>query len=615
MKRQSFNIRTKLFIGFAAINSIILISVMVTIFILYNTALNANQVIENELPIYNAITDLNTEIGDSVASIQSWALTNEETYRSDTLKLLEAIDQSIVLLDGLIKSSTTKNLMSLWQKVKSDINELKTTQHQLLELNDRTIIASTITTTLIPKVKNVLQELNFIKVDDQQIASMLDMQYNRLNAGSQEIIHDMTHLQYFEYAILIISIIISVLISLLTARAIVPPLKKAIDVAKKIAAGDREIKIEVKSDDETGELLSALSLMQESIKRSEKALRDSDEKTRLLFDNIVNAATLFSEHSSRVASGDLRQHLNIEDNERDVMYQLGSDLNKMTENLSTMTREITEACQNMVTTVEEVRHSVESQSTGASEQASSVNEITASLSEIEKSSAQTMEKAKSLGESAERTREKGQLGLDAVGDSVVGMKAVRDKVQTIARTILDLSNQTQQVGEITAVVNNLSQQSKMLALNASIEAAKAGEAGKGFAVVAAEVKNLAEQSERATTQVQKILEDIRHAAEKAVMVTEEGTKGVDEGTVLVEQTGDIIRSLTDVINETAIASQQIGSAVRQESAGIEQITAGMNEINQVTSSFVDSVKQTNEAISNLAQIAKKLKVYVERYKL
>ncbi len=247
--------------------------------------------------------------------------------------------------------------------------------------------------------------------------------------------------------------------------------------------------------------------------------------------------------------------------------------------------------------------------------ASSINEITASLSEIEKSSTQTMEKAKSLGESAEKTREKGQLGLDAVVQSVNGMKDVRDKVQMIAQTILDLSNQTQQVGEITAVVNNLAQQSKMLALNASIEAAKAGEAGKGFAVVAVEVKTLAEQSEQATTQVQKILENIRHAAEKAVMVTEEGTKGVDYGTDLVEQTGEIIRSLNDVIHETTIASQQIESAVRQESAGIEQITTGMNEINQVTTSFVESVKQTTEAMGNLATIAKNLKAYIDMYKL
>lgn len=327
----------------------------------------------------------------------------------------------------------------------------------------------------------------------------------------------------------------------------------------------------------------------------------------------INYVNSFRQQSSRVAAGDLRQRIEVLGS--DEMGQLGNDLNIMTDSLATITKQITEACHNMVTTIEEVTHSVNIQSSGATEQASSINQITASLEEIEKSSTQTIDKAKALGEVAERTREKGQLGLEAVEQSVLGMKSVRDKVQTIAQTILDLSNQTQQVGEITAVVNTLAQQSKMLALNASIEAAKAGESGKGFAVVASEVKNLAEQSEQSTTQVQKILEDIRRATEKAVMATEEGTKGVDQGTVMVEETGDIVKSLSEVIHETMIASQQIEAAIRQEGVGIEQITAGMNEINQVTASFVDSVKQTTEAIDNLAGLVKTLKQYTDVYKL
>ncbi|MDX1900864.1 MAG: methyl-accepting chemotaxis protein [Gammaproteobacteria bacterium] len=328
---------------------------------------------------------------------------------------------------------------------------------------------------------------------------------------------------------------------------------------------------------------------------------------------ILHYVNTFRLHSNKVAKGDLTQRIMI--TSFDEMGQLGNDLNVMTENLASMSKQITDACHNMATSLEEVRHAVDVQSSGATEQASSINEITSSLEEIDKSSTQTIEKAKALGEVAERTREKGQLGLEAVEQSIGGMKSVREKVQAIAQTILDLSNQTQQVGEITGVVNTLAQQSKMLALNASIEAAKAGEAGKGFAVVASEVKNLAEQSEQSTSQVQKILEDIRHATEKAVMATEEGTKGVDQGTVLVEQTGDIVRNLSDVIHETTIATQQIEAAIRQENVGIEQITTGMNEINQVTSSFVESVKQTTEAIGSLAGMVENLKKYIDVYKV
>jgi len=329
--------------------------------------------------------------------------------------------------------------------------------------------------------------------------------------------------------------------------------------------------------------------------------------------SIVQYINIYRDQSRRIASGDLTQRVSVKSS--DEMGLLGEDLNVMTDGLSTITRQITEACHNMVTMISQVKHAVDSQSIGATEQSSSINQITASLEEIEKSSTQTIEKAKSLGQIAERTREKGELGLEAVEQSVNGMKVVREKVQNISQTIFDLSNQTHQVGEITAVVNMLAQQSKMLSLNASIEAAKAGEAGKGFAVVAAEVKNLAEQSEQATAQIQKIIEDIRHATEKAVIAMEEGTKGVDIGTDLVEQTGDIVRSLSEVIHETSIASQQIEAAIRQEGIGIEQITAGMNEINQVTSSSVEGVRQTTEAIDNLGTIANTLKKYTDVYKV
>jgi methyl-accepting chemotaxis protein len=328
---------------------------------------------------------------------------------------------------------------------------------------------------------------------------------------------------------------------------------------------------------------------------------------------IINHVNIIRQHSNKIASGDLTQRIEVLSS--DEMGQLSQDLNVMTESLVKITKLITEASHSMVSSLSEVRQSASFQSSGASQQATSINEITASLEEIEKSSAQTNEKAKALGETAERTRAKGQQGLEAIEQSINGMKVVRDKVQIIAQTILDLSNQTQQVGEITSAVNNLAQQSKMLALNASIEAVKAGEAGKGFSVVATEVKNLAEQSEQSTIQVQKILENIRHTAEKAVMVTEEGTKGVDVGTNLVEQTGEIVKSLTEVIYETTIATQQIEAAIRQESVGIEQITIGMNEINQVTASFVASTKQTMEAIENLSVIAKNIKEYIDIYKV
>jgi methyl-accepting chemotaxis protein len=543
-------IRGRLLIGFGLITVIFLIATFFTLITTHNTKTFTQRVITIEMPYRNAFVDLGIEIDHAKSTVQSILLLNVAEEGLTFEQIWKNINELEVRIDNYTNTYQDAAASSKWQQIKPLLMKLHDTQSKILSH------ANDIDKT---------NALNILKTEaipiENNIDDLVDGPIN-INGVREGGLYDSLQANMQADANKVIDDI-----------GAVTTLEIAISIIGVIAS-----------------LLVALFTAR----------------------GIMRHINVFRQYSSQIASGDLRQTLKIFSN--DEIGKLGEDLNIMTESLAGITKQITTACHSMVTTIEEIKQSVNVQSSGATEQASSINEITASLEEIEKSSAQTMEKAKTLGDAAERTREKGQEGLEAVEQSILGMKGVRDKVQMIAQSILDLSNQTQQVGEITAVVNTLAQQSKMLALNASIEAAKAGEAGKGFAVVAAEVKNLAEQSEQSTAQVQKILEDIRHAAEKAVMVTEEGTKGVDHGTSLVEQTGGIVRNLTQVIHETTIASQQIEAAVRQEGVGIEQITAGMNEINQVTSSFVASVKQTTEAISNLSTIAKSLKEQIDTYK-
>jgi len=134
------------------------------------------------------------------------------------------------------------------------------------------------------------------------------------------------------------------------------------------------------------------------------------------------------------------------------------------------------------------------------------------------------------------------------------MQDLRGRVETIAEQILALSEQTQQVGEIISSVEDLADQSNLLAVNAAIEAAKAGEQGRGFAVVAQEVRTLAEKSKAATVQVRTMLTDIQRATNAAVLATEQGTRGADEGARLVEQAGITIRQLDETIRHSAEAA-------------------------------------------------------------
>lgn len=314
-----------------------------------------------------------------------------------------------------------------------------------------------------------------------------------------------------------------------------------------------------------------------------------------------------------VATGLLTERLDSSDD--GTLSVLGDRLNEMVERLAAMTRQMKSSSENTIATLNDLREGIAQQTQGAAQQATAVNETTVTLSQIKATSSQTMEKAKRLGEISERSRDESEQGIDSMQQSIHGMVMIKEKVQGIAQTIMALSQQTQQIGEITEVVTGLAQQLKMLALNASIEAAKAGEAGKGFGVVAAEVKELAEQSQQSTAQVQKILHDIRHATDRAVMATEEGDKGVEEGTRLMEQTGQTVNKLFNVIKETHLASQQIVAAVGQEVAGIQQVSSSMNQINDITGQFADSSKNTYAAMEKLQEMAQQMANSIDVYKL
>ncbi|KTD54873.1 chemotaxis signal transducer [Legionella sainthelensi] len=415
------------------------------------------------------------------------------------------------------------------------------------------------------------------------------------------------------YWLLILAIILTIIVPYITSRAMSIPIDKAIDIAEQIAAGERDIIIHIPTRDKLGKLLLSLKAMQEAIKKNEAILRTKEEESRILFEKLVNSSKKFREHSSKVAAGDLREHLEID--QEDVLQDLGKDLNLMTDGLASITKKITAAGNEIVIMVETILTSANEQAESITSQASAINEISASLEEIDKSSKQTMAKAQTLREVAKNTYEQGKLGTESVAQSIEGINALEEKMKLIAQTILDLSTHTQQIGDITSVVNTLAQQSKMLALNASIEASKAGEAGKGFAAVATEVRNLAEQSEQSTVQVQKILEDIRRTTEKAVTVTEEGAKALESGTKLIDKAGQVIQTLSKMINEASISSQHIEVAIRQEAVGIEQIVESMNEINRTTSTFSGGIKELMDFIHKLDDIAKHLKEGVNIYKV
>jgi sigma-B regulation protein RsbU (phosphoserine phosphatase) len=219
-----------------------------------------------------------------------------------------------------------------------------------------------------------------------------------------------------------------------------------------------------------------------------------------------------------------------------------------------------------------------------------VTETLATSEEMLATISETSRQAQAVASAAQQSVDVTKTGESAVANTVAGMETIQRQVKDIAQSILALSERTQQIGEIISAVEDIADQSRLLALNASIEAARAGDEGRGFAVVAREMRHLSGQSREATTKVSDILNEIQRAANTAVMVTEEGSKGAQEGMKLADSAGDSIRNLAAIIEEAARIAIQIAASTHQQTNAMDQLVVAMKSIKAASTQTSASIK-------------------------
>ena len=278
----------------------------------------------------------------------------------------------------------------------------------------------------------------------------------------------------------------------------------------------------------------------------------------------------------------------------------------------TIGRRLRESISQLSSSSAEILATTTQVASGAAETATAVNETTTTVEEVKQTSQVSSQKAKYVSETAQKSAQVSQTGKKATQETMEGMHRIREQMEAIAESIVRLSEQSQAIGEIIATVNDLAEQSNLLAVNAAIEAAKAGEQGKGFAVVAQEVKSLAEQSKQATAQVRMILGDIQKATSAAVMATEQGSKAVEAGVKQSAEAGESIRMLADSMAEAAQAATQIAASVQQQLVGMDQVALAMENIKQATTQNVAGTKQAEQAAQALKVLGAQLKAMIER---
>jgi twitching motility protein PilJ len=271
-------------------------------------------------------------------------------------------------------------------------------------------------------------------------------------------------------------------------------------------------------------------------------------------------------------------------------------------------KQVTGSAQETRTTATQLAEASEVQTAQISRATDAIHALTQAIDEVAKN-------ANESAEVASRSVEVAGRGAQTVRDTIQGMDAIREQIQETSKRIKRLGESSQEIGEIVELIDDIADQTNILALNAAMQAAMAGEAGRGFAVVADEVQRLAERSSNATKQIEALVRTIQADTNEAVSSMEASTAGVVEGANLAENAGDALREIENVSNYIAELTRRIADSAQNQSRDAGNINSTVSGIQEITRKNAEGTRRTAESVDVLAELAVQLQRSVAGFRL
>jgi methyl-accepting chemotaxis protein len=386
--------------------------------------------------------------------------------------------------------------------------------------------------------------------------------------------------------LVVAAVLIGIIAAFFIARGISRPVSEMSRVAMEIAQGDIDHNIEVQSKDEIGVLAGS-------------------------FRDLISYMKSMASAAESIATNDLTKTVEPR-SERDV---LGTSFKTMTHNLSDMVRQLRDGSTQLVTAATEVASSAEQMSRGAKDQtdqmaqvSTAVEEMTATIVESSKNASEATTGARSAADTA-------GTGGQIVNETIQGMQRIANVVRESAQSIGKLAKSADQIGEIIGVIDDIADQTNLLALNAAIEAARAGEQGRGFAVVADEVRKLAERTGKATGEITNMIKGIQQETEDAVKSMETGIQEVDKGRELADQAGNSLTSIVNMAQQVQDMIQQIATAAEEQSSAAEQISKNVETVSSIARESATGAQQSATAAEELNRQSEAMRQMVSKFKI
>jgi len=265
-----------------------------------------------------------------------------------------------------------------------------------------------------------------------------------------------------------------------------------------------------------------------------------------------------------------------------------------------LTRQIGGAVGHVRSSSAELQSAANQQASGMKEQTISMNEIATTISELLSTSRQIAESSQRVAQIAEQTASAARTGdgtVDKAHESITGIKR---QVDQIVGHMLELGKKSQQIGSVLDIVSELAEQTNILSINATIEAAGAGETGKRFAIVADEIRKLADRVAGSAKEVRGLIDDVRSSVNTTVMATETGSKAVDAGSRQFSEVAAAFKAIASLVSTTTEAAREIELSTKQQTTAVEQVNVAISNVTQAARETEASTTQTLETASLLA---------------
>jgi len=373
------------------------------------------------------------------------------------------------------------------------------------------------------------------------------------------------------------------------ARSLSRPLGQATSFAVSVSEGNLGETLDVKNKDEIGTLAAALRKMLDNLKAK---ILESEEKTKQ-----AETLAVKSQKATEEATEAKKQ---AEVAKRDGMLQAASQIDVVVERLTTASEELSAQ-------VEQAGRGAELQRERAGETATAMEEMNATVLEVAKNAGQA-------SESSDAARQMAENGSSVVQQVIGAISQVQTQATTLKANMGSLGKQAEEISKIMNVIEDIADQTNLLALNAAIEAARAGEAGRGFAVVADEVRKLAEKTMNATQEVSQAITAIQAGARTNIQNTDDASKAVENATVLAGKSGDALTEIVRLVDSAADQVRSIATAAEQQSSASEEINRSIEEINRISSETSQVMGESARAIQELSMQARELQELVEDLK-